>query len=86
MAIPYAKISPDQIDLDALSQRIIAENGIVTKEGNTPSNLADDVEKVAGVPSSSVAKAHLGEDETYLWNASFKASRSIFASIGNIHL
>ena len=71
MAIPYAKISPDQIDLDALSQRIIAENGIVTKEGNTPSNLADDVEKVAGVPSSSIAKAHLGEDATYLWNASF---------------
>ena len=46
MAIPYAKIGPDQLDLDALSQRIIAENGIVTKKDGVPSNIADEVEKM----------------------------------------
>ena len=67
MAIPYAKIEPDQLDLDALSQRIIAENGIVTKKDGVPSNVADEVEKIGGVASSNIAKAHISEDD-----ASFK--------------
>ena len=70
MAIPYAKIGPDQLDLDALSQRIIAENGIVTKKDGVPSNIADEVEKIGGVSSSNIAKAHISEDDSsFKWHS-----------------
>ena len=72
MAIPYAKIGPDQLDLDALSQRIIAENGIVTKKDGVPSNIADEVEKIGGVASSNIAKAHISEDDaSFKWHSGF---------------
>ena len=64
MAIPYSKIGPDQLDLEALSQRLIAENGIVTKASGIPSNIADSVEEVDGVASSNIAKAFLGKYPT----------------------
>ena len=72
MAIPYAKIGPDQLDIEALSQRIIAENGIVTKANGIPSNIADSVEEIGGVSSSNIAKAHVSEDdESYKWQSGF---------------
>ena len=72
MAIPYAKIGPDQLDLEALSQRLIAENGIVTKASGIPSNIADSVEEIDGVSSSNIAKAHISEDdESYKWQSGF---------------
>lgn len=75
MAIPYAKIGPDQLDLDALSQRIIAENGIVTKKDGVPSNIADEVEKIGGVSSSNIAKAHISEDDaSFKWHNGFTDS------------
>lgn len=72
MAIPYSKIGPDQLDLEALSQRLIAENGIVTKASGIPSNIADSVEEIGGVSSSNIAKAHISEDdESYKWQSGF---------------
>ena len=77
MAIPYSKIGPDQLDLDALSQRLIAENGIVTKKDGIPSNAADEVEKIGGVSSSNIAKAHISEDdESFKWHSGFKDSEN----------
>ena len=75
MAIPYAKIGPDQLDLDALGERLIAENGIVTKKDGVPSNIADEAEKIGGVSSSNIAKAHISEDDSsFKWQSGFTDS------------
>ena len=68
----YNKISLAQIDVDALSDYVVAKKKLVYRSGNesvTASNKAQDTEKVYGVDAKNIAVATSAVDRTTVRNA-----------------